>query len=159
MEFPKDQYLDLYYLNDLHRCVKFSKARHFADDTNLLFKNSSLKQMKKHINIDLTLLSTWLRANKISLNVNKTEVLIFRCPKKPLNYDMRIKLDGKRLYPTKYVKYLGVLIDSHLDWSFHTKSLTSKLSRAVGMLAKARYYIDQHLLRSLYFSFFSSLMT
>ena len=135
--------LFLLYINDLYKCVKFSTPRHFADDTNLLFINSSLKQMKKHINIDLALLSSWLRANKISLNVSKTEVLIFRHPNKPINYDLRIKLDGKRLYPAKYVKYLGILIDSHLDWSYHTTSLASKLSRAIGMLAKARHYIDK----------------
>ena len=151
--------LFLLYINDLHMCVKFSTSRHFADDTNLLFTNTSLKQMKKHVNIDLKLLSSWLRANKISLNVSKTEILLFRCPNKPINYDMRIKLDGKRLYPSRYVKYLGILIDSHLDWSFHTKSLASKLSRASGMLAKARHYIDKQTLRNLYFSIFSSLMT
>ena len=151
--------LFLLYINDLYKCVKFSTPRHFADDTNLLFINSSLKQMKKHINIDLALLSSWLRANKISLNVSKTEVLIFRHPNKPINYDLRIKLDGKRLYPAKYVKYLGILIDSHLDWSYHTTSLASKLSRAIGMLAKARHYIDKSAVRNLYFGIFSSLLT
>ena len=151
--------LFLLYINDLHLCVKFSTSRHFADDTNLLFINSSLKQMKKQVNIDLKLLSSWLRANKISLNVDKTELLLFRCPNKPINYDMRIKIDGRRLYPSAYVKYLGILIDSHLDWSYHTKSLASRLSRASGMLAKARHYVDKKILRNLYFGIFSSVMT
>ena len=151
--------LFLIYINDLHQCIRFSTTRHFADDTNLLLNNSSLKKLKKQLNIDLSQLSAWLKANKISLNVSKTEILIFRHPNKPLNYDLRIKLDGKRLYPSKYVKYLGILIDSHLNWSFHTKSLASKLTRSIGMLAKIRHFVNQSTLRSIYFSIFSSLLT
>ena len=151
--------LFLLYINDLHNCIKYSTVRHFADDTNLLLVNSSLKQLKKHINIDLRCLSTWLKANKISLNVSKTEILIFRHVNKPINYDLRIKLDGKRLYPSNYVKYLGLLIDPHLNWSFHTKSLASKLTRAAGMLAKVRHFVDKPTLRNIYFGIFSSLLT
>ena len=59
--------LFLLYINDLHNSIKHSTTRHFADDTNLLIVNSSLKQLKKYINLDLKYLSTWLKANKISL--------------------------------------------------------------------------------------------
>ena len=133
--------LFLIYINDLDQAIKFSKTRHFADDTNLLISNSSLKQLKKHINRDLKTLTTWLKANKISLNASKTEFLLFRHPNKPINYDLKIILDGHRLYPSKYVKYLGILIDPHLTWSYHIKSLTPKLTRAAGMLSKIRHYV------------------
>ena len=36
-------------------------------------------------------------------------------PNKTLNYDLKFKLDGKRLYPSRYVKYLRILIDSELE--------------------------------------------
>ena len=45
--------LFLVYINDLNQAIKYSKTRHFADDTNLLISNSSLKQLKKHLNKDL----------------------------------------------------------------------------------------------------------
>ena len=99
--------LFLLYINDLHKAVKFSTTRHFADDTNLLIKNKSLKQLKKHLNLDLRKLVNWLKANKISLNRSKTELIIFKHPNKRLNYDLKIKLNGKRLYPSNVVKYLG----------------------------------------------------
>ena len=85
--------------------------------------------------------------------------MIFRHVNKPINYDLRIKLDGKRIYPSNYVKYLGLLIDLHLNWSFHTKSLASKLTRAAGMLAKVRHFVDKPTLRNIYFGIFSSLLT
>ena len=150
--------LFLIYINDLHNCIRYSTARHFADDTNLLLVNSSLKQLKKQINLDLCFLSSWLKANKISLNVDKTEILVFHHVNKDINYDIRIKLDGKRLYPSNYVKYLGLLIDPHLTWSFHTKSLASKLTRAIGMLAKVRHFVNKSTLHNIYNGIFSSLL-
>ena len=119
--------LFLIYINDLHSVIKFSTTRHFADDTNLLIENKSLKQLKKHLNFDLKNLASWLKSNKISLNAGKTELLIFRNPRKPIDYDLKIKLHGKRLYPSKYVKYIGVLIDPHLNWSYHIQAIAPKI--------------------------------
>ena len=65
------------FINDLHVSITGSKVHHFADDTNLLLINKSLKQINKLINHDLSLLVQWLRLNKISLNTSKTEILIF----------------------------------------------------------------------------------
>ena len=151
--------LFLIYINDLHKAVKFSTTRHFADDTNLLIKNKSLKQLKKHLNFDLRKLVNWLKANKISLNKSKTELIIFRHPNKKINYDLKIKLDGKNLYPSKVVKYLGVFIDPHLNWNYNSEFLAAKLSRANGMLAKIRHFVPENILRTIYFSIFSSMLT
>ena len=150
--------LFLIYINDLHNAIRYSKTRHFADDTNLLLANSSLKQLKTQLNKDLKILTVWLKANKISLNAGKTEILIFRNPKKPMNYDPKIKIDGKRIYPSKYVKYLGILIDAHLTWKYHVKTLVPKLTRAAGMLSKIRHYVPNHTLKNIYYAIFSSIM-
>ena len=150
--------LFLIYINDLHSTIKFSTTRHFADDTNLLIKNKSLKQLKKHLNFDLCKLVSWLKSNKISLNASKTEMLIFRHPNKIINYDLKIKMDGRRLYPSKYVKYLGILIDPHLNWSYNTELLAPKLNRAIGMLSKIRHFVSIENLRNIYFGIFSSLL-
>ena len=99
--------LFLIYINDIHNPLKFSTTRLFADDTNLLIENNSLEQLQKHLNSDLRNLSAWLKANKISLNTSKTELIIFRHPSKIINYrDLKIKIEGKRLAPSKYVQYL-----------------------------------------------------
>ena len=79
-------------------------------DTNLLFSNKSPKLLQNNINFDIKNLCKWLRANKISLNAGKTKLLIFRHPNKKFNYDLKIKMNGKKLYPSKFVKYLGVLV-------------------------------------------------
>ena len=48
-------------------------------------------------------------------------------------WDIRIKINGKKLEPITHVKYLGIPIDSHLNWKFHVDDLSTKLSRSVGM--------------------------
>ena len=65
--------LFLLYINDLNKAVVHSQVHHFADDTNFLYASHSLKNLNKTVNFDLSNLVQWLRANKISLNVNKTE--------------------------------------------------------------------------------------
>ena len=161
--------LFLIYINDLHNAIKFSTVHHFADDTNLLISDASIKTIQIQMNLDLKQLCKWLKANKISLNASKTEVLIFRHKNKPIMYrknpgeilrpwDIKIKIDGKKIEPSRYVKYLGVLIDSHLNWNFHIDELSTKLSRAVGMLAKIRHYVNHTTLKMIYHGIFSSLM-
>ena len=69
--------LFLIYINDLHTAIEHSKVYHFADDTSLVNHSSSLKKINKQINRDLSTLCHWLRANKISLNASKTELIHF----------------------------------------------------------------------------------
>ena len=114
--------LFLLYINDLHVVIKHCKVQHFADDTNLLIINKSLKRLNKLLNSDLKNLTNWLNANKISLNVSKTELIIFKPKRKPLNFNMKIKLNGKILYPTDSGKYLGVKIQLLTDL-FHRVAL------------------------------------
>ena len=66
------------------------------------------------MNIDLKNLRNWLNASKITQNVSKTELIIFKPNRKPLDFNMKIKLNGERLYPTDSVRYLKVKIDSKL---------------------------------------------
>ena len=108
--------LFLIYINDLCKCVKYSETYHFADDTNMLLSHSSLETLANWMNSDLKNLSQWLKANKLSLNVTKTELIIFHSSSKKTDPSLKIILDGKRLIQTDTVKYLGVLLDDHLLW-------------------------------------------
>ena len=125
----------LIYINDLHVAIKHCKVHHFADDTNLLIINKSVKRLNKLLNINLKNLTNWFNANKISLNVSKTELIIFKPKRKLPDFNMKIKLNGKRLYPTDSVRYLGVTIDSNLNWNSHVNAIATKLNRANAMLS------------------------
>ena len=69
------------------------------------------------MNQELKNLSQWLKANKLSLNVKKTELIIFHPKKTKLDYSVKFKLNGKILNPISTVKYFGILLDEHLLWT------------------------------------------
>ena len=102
--------LFLLYIDDLNQAIKFYKVHHFADDTNLLCLSKSIKKLNKPVYADLKHLANWLNANKISLNVKKTEMVVFKSKQNKFEGDLKIKLCGKTLYLTESVKYLGVKI-------------------------------------------------
>ena len=149
--------LFLLFINDLHRVIKFSTVFHFADDTNLLLIGDSPSKIQKQMNCDLRWLYRWLIANSISLNAAKTELIIFKKPKMK-TYNLKIKLNGTKLYPSNYTRYLGVFLDSDLSGISHCNQLLPKLRRANGMLAKTRYHLLKKDLISLYYSIFSSIL-
>ena len=86
-------------------------------------RSERVKKLQKQVNLDLKYLGKWLKANKISLNASKTEILIWRHPNKPINYDLKLKIDGKKIIPSCFVKYL---IDCHLNWQFQVNNLSAK---------------------------------
>ena len=148
--------LFLIFINDLHKAIKNSDVHLFADDTNLLYSNKSLKKINKHINQDLSFLSKLLRSNKISLNTSKTEIIIFRPKRKTIQKHLNFRISGQQIKTSTHVKYLGIHLDQHLDWNLNMTTLQSKLNRAIGLLSKIRHYIPKFLLRALYFTLFNS---
>ena len=99
--------LFLQYINDLNRVIKFCKVHHFTDDTDLLQMSNSIKKLNKLVNADLKQLVNSLNANKISLNVKKTEIVIFKSKQKKFEVDFNVRLCGKRLYRTESGKKPG----------------------------------------------------
>ena len=74
--------------NDLSRVLSFIL---FANDTTVLVSGNNVKKLKNVLCVELDKLNVWFRANKLSLNVTKTNFMIFA--NKPIvNFD--IKIDG-----------------------------------------------------------------
>ena len=93
---------------DLRFALKDSIASHFADDTCILYAINKLKSIETVLNCDLKLASDWLNANRLSLNVDKSKLLIFKSKQRKFNKDsISIKLGGVKLTPADNVKYLA----------------------------------------------------
>ena len=148
--------LFLIYINDLHVGIEYSEVHQFANDANLLNFNGCVKSITKQVNYDLKDFSHWLKANKISLNVGKTELVVFTSSKKQLHCDLKIKLNGKKLYETDSVKYLGIEIDKRLIWKQQINHIAFKLNKANVILSKLRHVLDIQTLRSVYYAIFGS---
>ena len=150
--------LFLLYINDLHFSIRTSETYHFADDTHLLNFSKTVWSLCGRVNSDLRILVEWLKANKISLNANKTEFIIFRSPQKQLDCIPRLKLSRKTLTPSSSIKYLGVHLDEHLNWKSHVTVTSKKLQRANGVLSKLRHFMPQQSVLNVYHALFASHM-
>ena len=116
----------------------------------------SPKYLNKFINIDLKNLTKWLNANKIYLNVSKTEMVLFRPKRRSMDFNLKIKLNGKWLYETNSVKYLGTRSESNFKWKAITNDIALKLVRADVMLYKVWDFVDAGILKSNYYALFES---
>ena len=146
--------LFLLYINDLRFALKDSIACHFADDMCILYASNKLKSIETVLNCDLKLASDWLNANRLSLNVDKSKLLIFKSKQRKFNKDsISIKLGGVKLTPTDNVKYLGLHLDQNLSWDVQTNQLSKKLSKANGILAKLRHFAHFGILLNILLSF------
>ena len=88
--------------------------------------------------------------------MRKTEVTLFKSAKKQLDFGLKLKLNGKRLYPLNSVKYFGVKIDEPLTWKPHIERISAKLNKANVILSKIRHFIDQKTLKAIYHAIIES---
>ena len=65
------------YTNDLPNALLYSKCILFADDTTVNHTSNDLQTLRENIRHDMISLSDWFRANKLSLNVLKTYLVLF----------------------------------------------------------------------------------
>ena len=141
--------LFLLYIYNLIQSTKNRKNTTFLI-IQIYYVSSSLKDINKKINFDLSNLVQWLRANKIALNVNKTDILIFLPEKKSLTNEFR--LSGQKIRQKTCTEYLGVLLDKHLLFKDHIKTLKQKLNRENSILAKLRHHLPFDILKTVYYS-------
>ena len=105
--------LFLLYINDFSNSAKDIEFHLFADDSNLFSSGKKLQTLELNLNRDLISVNQWLCANKLSLNIDKSNFVIFRPPQKKVNYNIKLKIDNKDIKEMKSIKYLGVYIDCH----------------------------------------------
>ena len=144
--------LFLLYINDI--CSSSDKLSFtlFADDTNLFYKSKTLDDLTNITNSELTKISLWLKTNKLSLNVKKTNYILFTNRKK-IPYDLtNIKIDNNEIIRVNETKFLGIIIDSHLKWKPQIRYVASKISKNIGIISKLQYFLPKHTLKTLYFT-------
>ena len=104
--------LFLIYINDLPNIYTILKFYLFADDTNIYYESTSSKKLEKTLNCELKKLYQWLCVNRLSLNIKKTNFVIIHAFNKKVVESPTLMINKKAISEEKYVKYLGVLIDS-----------------------------------------------
>ena len=145
-------------INDIPNTSSKLSFYPFADDTSIYFESGNLEQPQKVINYELKHVKKWLDANKLALNVDKTNFVTFHSPQKPLYENITIKFGKQRVKKAKHVKFLGLLLDENLSWKQHLSELSKKLARTCGIFFKVRHLLPTNVLASLYYSLFASFL-
>ena len=133
--------LFLIYINGFIYSLSKTECGHFADDSYISLASKNIKTIETVMSYELKL---WMKLNKLSLNKDKTKLIIFHSRFKSINANISIKLDKFKLVPVDHVKYLGIYLDNHLSWGFHINQLSKTLSQANGILAKLRHNAPQN---------------
>jgi len=147
--------LFLLYINDLPNAFSHNSPLLFADDTTLTFISDSLSTLNSNINADLTSLHNWLTANKLTLNITKTNCINFSSPQ-CLPSPLAVFINNQRVANVSETTILGVIFDQHLTFRSHLSKLKGQLASALFIFSKIRHLIPLSIAWSLYYSLFYS---
>ena len=141
------------YINNIQKASNKLLFFLFADDTSTYFSSNDLNNIENVYNQELENVSKWLVANKLSLNVSKSNMILFR-PKnsKKLN-NINIKINNEVIIEKECTKYLGIYIDNKLSWKEHISTVKIKLDRGIGILSKLKIFAPRSVMKSAYHAF------
>ena len=101
------------------------------------------------MNRELEKVDKWLKSNKLTVNIKKTHYMLFHCTRiKHKVHEDRVHISGSNLVKVNNIKFLGVIIDSKLNWSVHITYIKNKISKH-----QNKKILNKKLLRNLYYSF------
>ena len=145
--------LFILYINDIANVSNIFKITLFADDTSLFHTHDNFEYLIKETNQELIRISTWLATNKLVLSISKTNYIIFTSKGKSYNMNVsNIKIDCNNIQQVNKTKFLGSVIEEHLNWAMHILHLCNIIARNVGILQKLRYFIPAYVLKIIYHS-------
>ena len=124
----------------------------FADDTNLFINGSNINELESRINSELAEIAKWLKVNKLSFNINKTHYMIFTTKRKIIP-GVVINIEGHIIHEVDSTKFLGIYLDNKLNWKKHIAYVSGKVARGIGLIIKARKFLNSDALITLYYSF------
>ena len=135
------------YINDICNASSILKFILFADDTNVFYSGVDIQTLCECISRELNKLHVWLSVNKLSLNVDKTNYILFGNRKYIDN--VCLSMNNSIITRVHATKFLGVIIDEKLTWKDHISLVRSKLAKTVGILYRVRHLLNRSALFTL----------
>ena len=133
--------LFLIYINNFTNCTDTLDLYLSVDDFNMTIINSELSYVKN-----------WLNTNKLSLNIGKSNFVLFHPPQKKVNTSVKLYINDIPLEEKSDIKYLGIMLDTNLNWKSHVHYISKKIKRSIGILSKIRYHVNLDVLTNLYYA-------
>jgi len=145
--------LFIIYTNDLPKCLLHSNCILFADDTTVYKSSSNIRELINSIENDLASLHDWFCANKLSLNVSKTNFILFSPKSNDKNVGItKINLGIQSIQRVNSAKFLGIYIDDELQWDEHINHIYRKLASGCYAVNATKNILTVSNLKQLYYS-------
>lgn len=135
-------------------CQVFS----FADDTAILFSETSWEGLRETISKNLKLILDWFNEHLLTINITKTKYLPFCSYESHLPPFEYIEIEGTdlKIESASTIKYLGVTLDSHLKWKYHIDSLCKKLRGLIYTFKQLKNILNRQQLITIYYGLIES---
>ena len=124
----------------------------FADDTNICCSEKKLVDLQVILNRELSKLYVWFSVNKLSLNLDKTNCILFR--NRPHDNSLILHINNVNVSQVQSTKFLGIIIDEQINWKPQILAVRCKLSKTVSIMYKASKLINPEGMFTLYHSLF-----
>ena len=142
----------LVYVNDVQNAMDDCLIKLYADDTVLYQSGISSHETAAKLQASLDLFVRWCSVkNKLAINIKKTKTMFFGTRhklKKAKNIDIVINNEHLKLVPS--YKYLGLIVDSILNFNLHIASVTRTILHKMSLLAKMKKYLNNDVAVSIY---------
>ena len=146
--------LFLIYINDMKNSSSILKFIQFADDTTILFSCSDFNQLKLTLETEGNKVIEWLIANKLLINLNKTQSMMFTFKRN--RQLLSLNLNDITIVEQENVTFLGIVIDNKLNWKAHISHICSKVSKSIAIIRLLRFIFPKQILKMLYMSLIHS---
>jgi hypothetical protein len=139
------------YINDLSFYLRTNPPVQYADDTTMIDEDNDMDSLIIKVQSTLNLFSNWSIVNYLSLNTSKTKYMMFS-KKQFIGPMVPLLIKNDPLQKVNSIKFLGVHIDSNLNFKIHIKCLRLKLARLVGLTYIIGPNMNMAAARSFYFA-------
>ena len=126
--------LFIIYINNIHELGLSGDVTLYADDTSIFYFGEDIQQMFHKAQSDLDILITWFQYNLLTINVSKTNYMIFSAKNKKIPDCPMLYINKQSLSRVESEKYLGLILDSQITWKPHFEKIQSKVSALMGKL-------------------------
>ena len=144
--------LFLLYINDLCDVSKALDFVLFAEDTNIFYSHKDQNYQMEIVNSELKKLSSWFQANKLSINIKKSNFILFKTKQNRRKLDLHFSINENEIDRVHEVLFLGVILDEHLSWKPQIQNVARKISKSIGIICKSSFYLNKNSLCTLYYS-------
>ena len=143
--------LFILYANDISANVNIGTCNLYADDAIIYAPGNSVEETEEILSKCLTDVDKWYTENRLSVNANKSCSLLIRSNRKYVDdKKFNVKIKNENIVTEKSTKYLGVTLDSTLNWQQHVQNSAAELRSKLSLFRRVSQFLPKHILSKIF---------